>query len=158
MKRTKLQHHEQRRAIDRKLKELAPLKEAIPPRMGWVKAVRESLGLTTRQLAERLKIAQTGVAKLEAREVHKQVTLEMLERVAQGMDCRVYYAIVPVKSSLEEILEARSIKAAERILRSIKHSMKLEDQSVNKDENLHQLKALAKELKESLDPCLWEED
>lgn len=158
MKLKKSHLHEQRRAVDRKLRELIPLAEVVPPRMGWIKAVRESLGLTTRQLAGRLKIAQTGIAKLEAREVRKQVTLEMLERVAQSMDCRVYYAIVPVKSSLEEILDIRSIKTAERILRSVAHSMKLEDQSVNKEESLHQLKFLAKELKETLDPRLWEDD
>jgi predicted DNA-binding mobile mystery protein A len=155
MKQPKTHSHNQRRAIDKKLNEIAHLKDLVPPRRGWVKAVRESLGLSTRLLAERLKVSQSVISRLEAREPRKQVTLETLEKVAQSMDCKLVYAIVPSSSSLDQILEAHATKAAERILREVKHSMQLEDQAVSKEESLHQLEELARELKEALDPRLW---
>ncbi len=157
MKQKKSQLHDQRRTIDRKLAKLSALKEVLPPRMGWAKAIRESLGLTTRQLAMRLGSKQSSVVSLEAREARKKVTLESLEKVANAMDCTLIYAIVPSKRSLDSILEERSIKAAERIMKTVRHSMKLEDQSVDQKEDDHQVKTLAMELKASFDPRLWED-
>jgi predicted DNA-binding mobile mystery protein A len=157
MKQKKSYFHDQRRTVDRKLTKLSALKEVLLPRMGWVKAIRESLGLTTRQLAMRLGIKQSSIVALEAREARKEVTLESLEKVAKAMDCTLIYAIVPSKRSLDSILEDRSVKAAERIMKTVRHSMKLEDQSVDQKEDDHQLKALAMELKASFDPRLWED-
>jgi len=64
---------------------LARLKYRIqrPPR-GWVKAIREALGMTTRQLASRIGVGQSRVVDIEKGEMTGSITLDSLQRAARA--------------------------------------------------------------------------
>ena len=81
--------------IERKLQSLGSLKHTQMPASGWIKSIRGYLGLTTKQLADRMGIAQPNVMAIEDRELRKAITLETLEKAALAMDCKLIYAIVP---------------------------------------------------------------
>jgi transcriptional regulator with XRE-family HTH domain len=64
-------------------------------RRSWLQIVRESLWLTTREVAERMNVPQSSYARLEKNEVRGNITLASLERAAEAMDCELVYAIRP---------------------------------------------------------------
>ncbi len=161
MANSKEQRKTQRRFLDTKLSNAfrAGTLSLAPPRAGWLRSIREALGISSRLLAKRLGIDMSAVLRLEEREKQKKVSLETLERAARAMDCRLVYAIVPVndEESLDDILERRSLRVAEKIIEEVDHSMRLEKQSISDQENYVQLKRLAFELKEKLDARLWKD-
>ncbi len=74
------------------------------PSRGWLKAIREALGMTTAQLGQRLGVVQSRVVAIEQAEAKGTVTLNSLEKAAQALDCRLVYALVP-RQSLEDAVE-----------------------------------------------------
>ncbi|HZZ37352.1 MAG TPA: helix-turn-helix domain-containing protein, partial [Caulobacteraceae bacterium] len=54
----------------------------VRPPKGWLRAVRDALGMTTKQLARRLGVSQPRVVALEKGEVDESVTLTSLRRAA----------------------------------------------------------------------------
>ncbi len=136
---------------------LARLREIRPPTRpssGWVKAIRESLGMSASALAHKLGITPASVAKLEKAEADEKITLASLRKLASALDCELQYNLVPRKS-LEEILEDRATLVAHERLRPISHSMSLEDQSVDKSASEKQLQLLAKEILDGPRRNLW---
>ncbi len=119
--------------LDKRLAELRPLAEAARPPRGWIRAIRESLGMTTGQLAKRMKVQQPRIVELEKAESKGNVTLQSLERAAEALGCRVAYAFVHLKP-LTATLEERALQAAERQLSSVEQTMRLEAQAVNDEE------------------------
>jgi predicted DNA-binding mobile mystery protein A len=116
--------------LDRRFEELRPwLLRTTRPSHGWVKAIRQALGMTTGQMAKRLKVAQTRVSELEAAEAHRNITLKTLDRAAEALGCRVVYILIPARP-LSETLHDRAHQAAERQLSAVEQTMRLEDQTV----------------------------
>jgi predicted DNA-binding mobile mystery protein A len=145
----------QRRIMDQKLKAWLGMRQEQRPPMGWLRAVRGALGMSARQLGKMIGIDASAVVRMEEREQDGKVTLELLDRAARAMDCRLVYAIVPndeVKS-LEEILESRARSAATEVLNQVEHSMRLEDQGTA--EYGAELEALIQSMKEKNDSRIW---
>lgn len=154
MKKSKSLVKTQRKSLDEKLKTYKTARGVLNPKSGWIKAIREAIGMTTAQLAERMGIQQSGVTLLEQREVQQKVSLETLQRAARAMNCELVYALVP-KESLEKTVDKQSYMAAKEILKRTTHTMSLELQVAGKAEtDLHQ-DELAAELKNKMDRRLW---
>ncbi len=147
----------QRRIVQQKVGRFAKLNEPAPP-SGWVKAIRGSLGLSIRQLAERVGVAHGSINQIEKREPERRVTLESLEQVARAMDCKLVYAIVPQDPgyTLEDIIDKKAYEAATKILKSVAHTMQLEAQSTSQKELDAEIRRIAKKLKEEGDSRIWE--
>lgn len=133
-----------------------PRKLRISPR-SWVRIIREALGMTTSQLAERLSVSQSSVAQLEKREADGAVTLAHLRKAADALDCDLVYYLMP-RTSLEQMVESRSLEHAARQFGRVSHSMKLEDQSVGKKESEMQVKSLAKQLQNNRSARIWDKE
>lgn len=146
-----------RKQLDKRLNPLRMRQPFERPSRGWVKAIRESLGMTTTQFAKRLGITQPAAIKLETSEKNKLITLNRLERAAQALNCRLVYMLIPEKE-LQETVKGRAETLAQKRLEAVKHTMVLEDQSANKQDTEQQLKRLTKELIEFGGSELWEED
>jgi len=117
-----------RKHLERRLAPLRSDDYTRPPR-GWIKAIRDALGMTAAQLGERIGISQPRVARLERAEVEGGLTLRTLRQVAEGMDCTLVYALVP-NQPLDAMLRKRAELAADRQLYRTNHTMKLENQAV----------------------------
>ena len=124
------------------------------PQLGWVRAIRESLGMSAAALARRLGISPAGVRKLESAEASDAITLATLRKLAGALDCELHYALVPRKPLVEE-LHARAEAAAKARLRPIAHSMALEDQAVDDSLSKIQLDLEVKQLLEGSRRALW---
>lgn len=116
-----------RRRLDERLKAFAGL--GAPPPMGWVRAIRNALGLTGAQLARRLSIRPASLSELEKNEASGRITLATLKRAAEALDCTFVYALVP-KQSLEGMVKEAAKSAALKELAASFHTMALEGQDL----------------------------
>jgi predicted DNA-binding mobile mystery protein A len=116
--------------LNRRFEELKPLARVARPTRGWIRAIRDALGMTTTQLAKRLGVQQPRIIELEKAEATGNITMQSLERAAEAMGCRLVYALVPIKP-LTQAIEERAIHLAQRKLASVDQTMRLEAQGVN---------------------------
>ncbi len=149
----------QRQIIEKKVKPWVRLRDSSPPKSGWIRAIRGALGMNTRQLAERVGVNQPAITQLENREATKKVTLDLLDRVASAMDCKLVYAIVPNSpyKTLDEIVDEHASRSAAKLIRSVGHSMQLEAQGLDNDDIKQQTMRLTHELKSKIDSRIWDE-
>ena len=145
-----------RKNIDRRLAALAdPQTLARPPR-GWIKAIREALGMTSQQLALRMGVSQPRISEIEKQEMASSLTLDTLQRVANALDCQLVYALVP-RESLNTLVQKRAEKVARTRVKAASHSMALEGQGVDNVDTAEQLDALIKKLTEQGGSALWDD-
>jgi predicted DNA-binding mobile mystery protein A len=116
--------------LNKRFEELKPLAQMIRPSRGWIRAIREALGMTTGQLAKRLGVQQPRIIELEKAEATGNITVQSLERAAEAMGCRLVYALVPIKP-LTQTIEERASHLAQQKLASVDQTMRLEAQGVN---------------------------
>jgi predicted DNA-binding mobile mystery protein A len=116
--------------LDRRFVDLRPFASAAarPPR-GWIRAIRDGLGMTTAQLARRMGVQQPRITELEKGEASGRITIQSLECAAEAMGCRLVYALVPLRP-LSDVLDERATLLASQHLASIEQTMRLENQSV----------------------------
>lgn len=112
---------------------LAPWRslDSLRPSGGWLRAIRQALGMTTRQLARSVGVTQAAVSEAERTEARGDITLATLQRYATALDCEVVYALVP-RRSLKEMLDERADRIARDQVSRVRHSMALENQSTSK--------------------------
>lgn len=109
-----------------RLKEVA---SQPPPHRGWVRAIREALGMSTTEMAARLGVTQSRVSAIEHGEAQGTIKLETLRRAADALDCELIYALVP-RTTLSEAVRRQALDKAAAHLRNVEHHMRLEDQAV----------------------------
>lgn len=126
--------------LDERFNKLGAVNQYATPVRGWIKAIREALGMTTVQLADRLRVKQPSVVALEQSEEKGSIELATLRRVAEALDCQLVYALVP-KKPLETMVRERARLFLRRRRAPVEHSMLLEDQQVsgNVDVNLDKI-------------------
>lgn len=141
-------------ALDNRLK--AVKTSAVSPApASWVKAIRQALGMTTRQFAERLGVSQPRVVALEKAEQNRTITLDSLEKAAQALDCDLVYILVPRKP-LEQIIQDQALKAAFRLTAPTRHTMALEAQSNIPDDEREQIRQLSRDMIARGDKAIWD--
>ena len=118
-----------RRLLDARLQALTPASRFTPPRAGWVRAIRDALGMSAAELANRMGVARQAVSALEATEVDGGARLSTLRRAAEAMNCTLVYAFIP-NSSLQATVEEAAARLLDAQLKQVSHSMALEDQAV----------------------------
>lgn len=131
------------------------LSRAQTPRGGWVRAIREALGMSGSQLAARLNVTRQTIKDLEHSEATGKITLDSLNKLAGALGCRVVYALVPEKP-LEEMQRDRAREVAESLIKPVSHSMRLEAQAIGKRDEQRQRERLIQELMQGDPKKLWQ--
>jgi predicted DNA-binding mobile mystery protein A len=146
-----------RRQLDKRLSVLTDIDALTRPPRGWVKAIREALGMTTAQLAKRIGVSQPRAVTLEQAEARGAITLDSLERAAQALDCHLVYALVP-RQPLDALIEERARRLAKKRLQATRHTMALEAQGVESGDESDQLERLVRQLIDKAGSGLWQEE
>ncbi len=128
-----MKNQTRQRARDRLDDRLSVLKPesrfAVPPK-GWIRAIRDALGMTGAQLASRLGMQPQSVQDLERSEANATIQLKTLRKAAEALNCTVVYALVP-NTSLNDTVCTRAREIALRDLKRVSHTMELEAQGVD---------------------------
>lgn len=122
------------------------------PQQGWLKTIREFLGMTTTQLAKRLEISQPRIIAMEKNE--RNVKISTMERIADVLNCDFSYAFVP-RENIDDIIYNQAKKKAQKILDKVNKNMGLENQLAKTDELL---KDIIEELLDGNIARIWDED
>lgn len=131
---------------------------ATRPAGGWVRAIRESLGMTYAQLARRMggRAPQT-IEAMQRSEVAGTIQLDTLRQLAEAMGCQLVYALVPAKP-LNEVLHERALEMARQTLRATTHTMRLEAQDLAPDAQQRALDREAASLLAGNPRRLWDQN
>ncbi|MBK8120728.1 MAG: mobile mystery protein A [Sulfuritalea sp.] len=124
------------------------------PPSGWIKAVREGLGMAATHLAARLGVTPSTVTRLETSEADDTVSLATLRRAAESLGCELHYALVP-RQSLADTLENRALALARQQMAAVSHTMALEAQATSREAVEVQTRALAENLLKGSRRALW---
>lgn len=128
----------------------------LPPRppTGWIKAIRQGLGMAATHLAARLGVTTSTVTRLEASEADDTISLSTLRRAAEALGCELQYALIP-RQSLADTLESRALTLARQQMATVSHTMALEAQATSRETVEAQTRALAETLLKGSRRNLW---
>lgn len=115
------------------------------PQEGWIRFFRSVLSLSSYKLAERLTVSQARISNAEKAEINKSISLKTLEKIANALNCDLYYCFVP-KESVEDYLRNKASEKAKEIIEYTSHTMRLEDQEISQEEKKRLYEQLVREL------------
>ena len=144
------------RQLDERLTPWHPLSHQAPPRGGWIRAIRQALGMGITQLARRIGTKPSTAAEFEKREAAGTITLNSLRRMAKAMDATLVYALVP-NSTLAATVREQALRKAHTTHGRVRHSMALEAQNVDAGEAGLQERELAEQLLMQWSRTLWDD-
>lgn len=142
--------------LERKIEVFVPTAAIVNPPTGWVKAIRLSLGMSLKQLANKLSITKQSVQEFEQREIEGTISIKSLRDAAHALDMELIYGFVPKDGSLELLIERKAKELATKIVSRTSHTMKLENQE-NSEERIQ--KAISERtalLKHEMPKVLWD--
>lgn len=86
-----------------------------PPPGGWLRTVRDALGMSSYQLARRMGFSPTRVRQFEAEEVNGSIRLVALRRAAEAMNCTLVYVLSPNERLEDIVLRQAHLKAVTQL-------------------------------------------
>lgn len=116
--------------LDRSLEPYRAARTVPRPPNGWIRALRQALGVSSGDLARRMGTSRQLPLQLEKGEADDRITLRSLRAVANALDCDLVYALVPRANNLHASIEDRARSEAKSRVLVVEHSMALEDQAV----------------------------
>ena len=126
----------------------------LRPPEGWLKTVKKALGMTGPQLAERLGVSKWQVSKTEKGELAGSVKLETMQKMAEAMDCKFVYAVIP-KNDVEQVIQEQARKKARKRVNEASTQMALEAQSLDKQRFESEIERIASELMDKMPSDFW---
>ncbi|TXI81619.1 MAG: mobile mystery protein A [Crocinitomicaceae bacterium] len=142
--------------IDSKMLQYTVLQKVIIPSGGWIKNVREALGMSMQQLGNKLGITKQSVHHIERREAEGSITLRALKDAATAMDMQLVYGFVPNDGSLEKLIERKARELAMRIVARTNTSMVLEDQGISEERLDKAVDERVKAIINEMPKALWD--
>ena len=127
------------------------------PNEGWLRTVRKALQMSGAQLARRLGVTRPLVAQFEKAELTGGITLKKMQEMAEAMDCRFVYVVVPT-TTIQEAIAAQAMKRAKAYVSATSKHMALEGQALNSKQLSFEMQRLAVEMTTSPPRDLWDED
>jgi predicted DNA-binding mobile mystery protein A len=130
------------------------LKRVAMPKEGWIKTIRKALGLSGAQLARKMGKTRAAISNMEKAELSGGVTLAAMQQIAESLDCRFVYAIVP-SGQVEDIIAKQAQKKAEALVNTANYQMALEAQSLDKDKIVYEVERLKQSFIRDLPADFW---
>jgi predicted DNA-binding mobile mystery protein A len=142
--------------LDKELMPFLKTKEVLLPDRGWINTIRTTLNMTMAQLGKKLNITRQGVKKIEDSESNGTITINSIREVANAMEMKLVYAIVPKDGSIDDFIQSKSEKLAQKIVLRTHQNMRLENQGIADERIRESIKDLASEIKRELRKSLWD--
>ncbi|MGJ7032055.1 mobile mystery protein A [Niabella hirudinis] len=142
--------------LDAKMHHYNALQKIKTPATGWLKAVRTTLGISLKQLSDRLQTSKQNIAMMERREKDGAISIKNLRMIAEALDMKLVYGLVPKDTTLEQLIERKAKELATTIVLRTSQSMKLEGQQ-NKDARIKKaIEEKTRIFKNEIPKILWD--
>lgn len=142
--------------LDHKLTVFKAAKTIQIPQKGWINNIRTSLNMTMDQLGTKLGLTKGAIQKIEEREATGQITINKLKDVGEALNMQFVYGFVPNDGTVDNLINSKAHKLAQKIVLRTNQNMKLEDQGIS-DEKINQsIIELATEIKREMRKSLWD--
>ncbi len=140
-----------REQLDKKLIFLRDFAAAGMPAQGWIKAIREALGLSASQLGKRAGIDQSRISRLESAEKSGDLKLSSLQKIAKALGMKFVYGFVPegtegTEDTLEAMVREQAKKIALRRIETLEGTMRLEKQALSDEEQKRALNDMVEKI------------
>ena len=152
MRNNKLQFQQ----LNEKMLQLSGMQHVIVPPIGWIKAIRNGIGMSMEQLGKKLSITKQGVMDIEKREKEGAITIKSMQEIAKAINMQFVYGFIPDAGSLDQMIEMRALEMAKTIVQRTSTTMKLEDQVNSKERIEKAIKERAAEIINKTPKILWD--
>ncbi|OGF50935.1 MAG: hypothetical protein A2044_05470 [Candidatus Firestonebacteria bacterium GWA2_43_8] len=123
--------------------------------IGWqIKSIRETLGMTQKQLARRIGVKQSVISRIEKKS--ENCSLKTIFKLLAALNCSFSGFIVSKEKLYDYIVKAAEKKASEILKRTLAN-MAMEKQAPYKAALSQQFEDFKKEIIIDPGPGLWEE-
>ncbi len=142
--------------LNSKMLAYASVQKVVPPPTGWIKAIRNAIGMSMLQLGNRLCITKQSVQDIERREKDGSITIKALREAARALNMQLIYGFVPKDGSLELLIERKAKELATQIVMRTNNTMKLEDQENTRQRIETAIKERTTIIKTEMPKTLWD--
>ena len=142
------------RIVDRAVEQIGSLQI---PSEGWLTTMRKALGMSVPQLARRAGVTKAAIYQAERKERERGITIRQMEKLADSLDGRFVYAIVPAHGDIRDRLRVQARAKAEGIVRRASSHMALEKQSLTNEQIVQEMERLANRLVDDMPSDFWDE-
>lgn len=154
-----MKHRELKRVreqLDETLQVFVKTASIARPIRGWIRAIRDALGMNMRQLADRLGVNQSRIVRIEQDELSGALTIKTLEKIADQLDCVFVYGFAP-RATLENTVRKQAACIAQERMNKISHHMYLEAQELTHHHSKAAFENMVEEILESPSK-LWDKN
>ena len=141
---------------DNKIILLKKVEKMISTQAGWVFTIRHALGMSMRQLGNKMGITAQSVKEIEDREKSGAVSLKVLKEFGKSLDLKLIYGFIPENGKLEDIIERRAYELAVEIVKRTSVTMKIENQMNNPKRIQKAIEEKADEIIKEMPKYLWD--
>ena len=122
---------------------------------GWIELFRMALGINNALLAGRIGISRNSLYKSIQNEKAGTISLNQLSKIADAMDGKLVYAIVPNEKTVDDIIMQQARKKAAKIVMRTRAHMALEEQGEGLPTQDAMIEELAAQLAHELPRGFW---
>lgn len=128
-----------REQLDNKLSKLKEFSIQGLTSIGWIKTIREALGMTSKDLASRVGVNQSRIIHMEQAEADGNIKISTMKKIADALEMDFVYALVP-RTSLNDMVRDQARLLALKKMERLDHTMRLEMQELSSEEKERALK------------------
>jgi predicted DNA-binding mobile mystery protein A len=140
--------------FEAKLQKFSSLRLISNPEKGWIKAIREALSMSTRDLGKKVNLSQSRISRLENAEIDGDLKISSLKKMAERLNMTFVYAFVP-NEPMEKIVRDQAMKIALKRFEKLNHTMRLEDQEITANEKSKALEDLVEKILHNPPKDFW---
>ena len=119
-----------------------------------IRQIREALGMTQLQLAERSNLQQSVIAEIEGGK-RTDLCLTTIAKLAGGLNCQSVVQMVPQKK-IRDLVDEKSIELARKIVAASSGSSAIELQMPNRSVINNEINEIKKDILEKHRSSLWQ--
>ncbi len=148
------QKHLIREQLQKTVDRFDSIRSVRQPVRGWLRSVREALGMSSKQLAERLGVSGPRITSLEKSEQSGSATIKTMRQAAEALDCVFVYAVIP-REDLVTAIYSQAKTLARRRMNNVTHSMLLEAQQLSDSDQQKALEMEVEKIMQTMPKELW---
>lgn len=137
----------------------ANLAQSSLPKEGWIKTMRNALGMSVINIAKNMGVTRASIYQSERLENSGGITLRQMEQIAGAMKCKFVYAIVPHNqfSSVQDMINDQAKKKAIEVVKKASVHMALEAQDLSLEQREFEVKRIMNEILKDMPSDFWNE-